>query len=145
VTGSRNEGSTAEDTSIAAGWAGIGAAAGEPAVGTAAVGTNGIIYSAPRGNQYFSTLVKVGTVFKAIGFGALGVGTVADYYGAFQPGGSFGQANLNLGIGVAGLLSPVYAVPAGLYFIGSTYYPGGPPAYNAALSQTINSTEGGTP
>jgi RHS repeat-associated protein len=124
------------------GWVGIGATAGQYSSGTSAIGTNLRLYSAPRGNQYFSTLVEVGNLFKTLGIGALVAGTAFDYYDALQTG-SFGQANLNLGIGLAGLASPIYAVPAAVYFVSSTYYPGGPAAYNAAFSQQLNAAEGG--
>jgi hypothetical protein len=103
------------------------------------------LYSAPRGNQYFRTLTKLDTVFKVTGVVALGVGTAADFYDAFNGDGSYGQAGLNLGIGVAGVLSPLYFVPGSIYFATSTLYPGGPAAYNAAYSQQLNAAEGGGP
>jgi len=85
--------STAESISTAAGGAGIGLGIGDFSSGTTAIGTNWRIYSAPRGNQYFTTLTKLDTVFKVFGAGALVVGTFADYYDAFAEGGSIGQAN----------------------------------------------------
>lgn len=123
----------------------IGAGVGDYSSGTTAIGTNGRFYSAPRGNQYFRTLTKLDTVFKVAGAGALVVGTFADYYDAFARDGSIGQANLNLGIGLAGFLSPLYFVPGSIYFATSQLYPGGPPAYNAAYSQQLNAAEGGGP
>jgi len=137
--------STAGTVSTTAGWAGIGTGVGDYSSGTTAIGTNGRFYSAPRGNQYFRTLTKLDTVFKVTGVVALGVGTIADYYDAFNGDGSIGQANLNLGIGIAGVLSPLYFVPGSIYFATSQLYPGGPPAYNAAYSQQLNAAEGGGP
>jgi len=137
--------STAGTVSATAGWAGIGTGVGDYSSGTTAIGTNWRIYSAPRGNQYFRTLTKLDTVFKVAGAGALVVGTFADYYDAFTGDGSMGQANLNAGIGLAGLLSPLYFVPGSIYFALSQLYPGGPAAYNAAYSQQLNAAEGGGP
>lgn len=117
-------GSTAGTVSAISGWAGIGTDVGNFNSGTTAIGTNGRFYSAPRGNQYFRTLTKLDTVFKIAGAGTLVVGTFADYYDAFAGDGSIGQANLNLGIGVAGLLSPLYSVPGSIYFATSQLYPG---------------------
>jgi RHS repeat-associated protein len=134
--------STAQNVSAGAGWAGIAAGAGDPLSGTASLGTNLRFYSAPRGNQYFSTLTKLSTVFKITGVGAVVVGGLADYYDASQTGSYF-QANLNTGIGAAGLLLPPLALPGSLYFIASTYYPGGPEAYNQAFSDAINAGGGG--
>jgi hypothetical protein len=135
---------TSARISDAAGWAGIGAAIGEPASGTYAIGTNLRFYSAPRGNQYFSTLARVGTLFKAAGLGAFFVGTAADYYDAIQTG-SFGQANFNAGVGAAGIFTPIFApiyvIPGSLYFILSNTYPGGQAAYNAAYSEATNATD----
>jgi hypothetical protein len=133
---------TAESISTSAGWAGIGASIGEPASGTYAIGTNLGFYSAPRGNQYFRTLAKVGDVFKAAGLGAFFIGSASDYYDAFETESYF-QANLNAGVGAAGLFAPIFApiylIPGSLFFILSTNYPGGPGAYNGAYSEVINS------
>jgi hypothetical protein len=63
-------------------------------------------------------------------------------YDALYGDGSVGQANLNLGIGLAGLTSGFF-VPGAIYFISSNSYPGGPAAYNAAYSQAINDFDGG--
>jgi RHS repeat-associated protein len=138
-------GSAAGTVSATAGWAGIGTGLGDYSSGTTAIGTNGRFYSAPRGNQYFRTLTKLDTVFKVTGVVALGVGTAADFYDAINGDGSYGQAGFNLGIGVAGVLSPLYFVPGSIYFATSTLYPGGPAAYNAAYSQQLNAAEGGGP
>jgi hypothetical protein len=82
-------------------------------------------------------------VFKYIGAGALLVGTTADYFDAFETG-SYGQANLNAGIGAAGLFTPIFApiylIPGSMYFILSTNYPGGQAAYNEAFSQALNAS-----
>jgi hypothetical protein len=102
------------------------------------------VYSAPRGNQYFSTLTKFSTAFKVTGVGTLVVGTAADYYNA-NATGSYFQANLNLGLGVTAILFPPTAVPGAMYFVSSAYYPGGPEAYNAAYSDLTNAAEGGGP
>jgi hypothetical protein len=101
--------------STAAGWTGITASAGDPLSGEVSLGTNFRVYSAPRGNQYFSTLTKFSTVFKITGAGAVVAGTAADYYEAYNTGSYF-QANLNLGIGVSGMLLPPLALPGGLLF-----------------------------
>jgi len=138
-------GSTAGTVSTISGAAGIGTGVGDFSSGTTAIGTNGRFYSAPRGNQYFRTFTKLDTVFKIAGAGALVVGTAADFYDAFSGDGSYGQAGLNLGIGVAGALSPLYFVPGSIYFATSQLYPGGPPAYNTAFSQQLNAAEGGGP
>jgi hypothetical protein len=127
--------------SAGAGWAGIASGAGDPLSGEVSLGTNLRFYTAPRGNQYFSTLTKLNTLFKITGVGAVVVGGIADYYDASETGDYF-QANLNSGIGVAGLLLPPLALPGAFYFIASTYYPGGPQAYNQALSNSINASEG---
>jgi hypothetical protein len=134
--------STPQNVSAVAGWAGIAAGAGDPLSGEASLGTNLRFYSASRGNQYFSTLTKLSTVFRITGVGAVVVGSVADYYDASQTGSYF-QANLNTGIGTAALLLPPLALPGSLYFIASTYYPGGPEAYNQAFADAINAGGGG--
>jgi hypothetical protein len=129
--------------SATAGWAGIGTGIGDPLSGERSLGTNFRVYSAPRGNQYFRTLTKFSTVFKITGVGALVAGTAADYYYAFETGSYF-QANLNLGLGVSGVLLPPLAIPGAFYFIGTQYY-GSAPAYSAAYSNAINAAEGGGP
>ena len=132
---------TATQMSNAAGWTGVGALIADPASSTWSIGTNMLIYPTASGNQYFRTLARVSTVFKSIGAGAVLVGTVADYFDAIDTG-SFFQANLNAGIGAAGLFTPIfapiYAIPGAIYFMASTDYPGGPAAYNAAFSEAIN-------
>ena len=144
VTVTAGTGSSAENASVAAGWTGIAASAGDPLSGEISLGTNFRVYSAPRGNQYFRTLTKFSTVFKITGVGAVVAGTAADYYDASVTGSYF-QANLNLGIGLAGLALPPLAIPGSFYFVASTYYPGGPAAYNAGFSVGINAAEGGGP
>ena len=134
----------AETVSTVAGWVGLGAANAEPALGDVSLGSNYRFYSAPRGNQYFHTLFKLGTAAHVIGVGGLVVGTAADYYQAVQTGSYF-QANLNLGIGAAGLLLPPLALPGSFYLSVSQMYPGGQGAYNAAFSGAINAAEGGGP
>jgi hypothetical protein len=96
---------TATQMSTAAGWTGVGAAIGEPLSGTWSVATNLGIYSAPVGNQYVRSLVRIDTVPNFMGAGAALVGTTADYIDGFESG-SFGQANLNPGIAAAGILHP---------------------------------------
>jgi len=142
VTVTAGGGSSSVDyISTVAGWIGLAAGAGDPSSGGLSVGTNLRIYSAPRGNQYFTTLTKLSTVFKVYGAGAIIVGGVADYYNGSQTGSYF-QANLNLSIGVTGFLLPPLAIPGAFYFAASTNYPGGgPEAYNQAFSDDINAAE----
>lgn len=132
---------TATQMSNAAGWTGVGALFGAPAVGSWSIGTNLLLYGAPAGNQYFRTLTRVSTVLKSIGVGAFLVGTTADYFDAVETG-SYGQANLNAGIGAAGIFTPIfapiYAIPGAMYFMVSTNYPGGPAVYNEAFSEALN-------
>jgi len=72
VTVTAGGGSSSVDyISTVAGWIGLAAGAGDPSSGGLSVGTNLRIYSAPRGNQYFTTLTKLSTVFKVYGAGAI--------------------------------------------------------------------------
>jgi RHS repeat-associated protein len=141
VTVSASRGSSSVDNvSTVAGWIGLAAGAGDPSSGGLSLGTNFRLYSAPRGNQYFSTLTKLSTVFRMYGAGAIIVGAAADYYNGSQTGSYF-QASLNLGIGAAGYMLPPLAIPGAFYFVSSTNYPGGPEAYNQAFSDFTNATE----
>jgi hypothetical protein len=76
------------------------------------------------------------------GVGALAWETFDDFT---DPGVPSAQAYGNVAIGVAGVASPIYAVPGALYGIVSYYYPGGRSAYNAAFSEQLNASEGGGP
>jgi len=123
-------------------WLGIGADAGEYSSGTRTFGTNGRLYSAPRGNQYFRSFIGLEKVFAAASVGILAYDTFEDFT---DPNVSSAQAYGDLAIGAAALASPIYSVPAAVYGIASHYYPGGRSAYNAALSEAVNAAEGGGP
>jgi hypothetical protein len=134
---------TAEATSNAAGVAGAGATFGDQFFGEKWLGTNSRLYQGPRGNQHFFTFLKLGTIFKVTGVGALTVGTFADYYTAQQTG-SYSQANFNLGLGLLGIAVPPFAIPASAYGVASMLFPGGQAAYNQAYSDAVNAAEGGS-
>ena len=84
-------------------------------------------------------------MFRLLGLSAFVLEIGDSYYEAFESG-LYGQANLDLGVGAAGLFTPVfapiYAIPGGMYFILSTNYPGGQAAYNAAFSDSLNGATG---
>ena len=90
-------------------------------------------------------MVSFKTIFKVTGATTVVIGSLIDYINVFQAQGSLAQANLNLTLGVAGIASPIYIVPASVYAVVSNNYPGGPAAYNAAYAQSVAASESGGP
>jgi len=129
-------------------WLGLGLTAAELGAGTRTFGTNGTLYSVPRGNRSFHSLVGLGTVFKIFGIAALSYGSATEINDASKGQGSLKQAGFDLAIGVAGVFfTEVIAVPGSVYSLSSYYYnyynPAGQPDYNATYLQLLNAAEGG--